>query len=340
MAWAHFTTNFVAGDIITRAARNELYDALDERMRAGLQNPDLLNWLADTGVTSGADVRDSDIVTVRIESDYDGAPLGQRRLSELLAARNTLYVRDPGGLSPQLWKTIGSQWDSDVGALIGYTAQQWRDVSVPAVDIICAQNFNGSREGIRLLTDVAIQTNTNLFAPAEFSFYKSGLGPPGSFTQADFETAIANAQAATEANVTVTQPLSALILGRSVSSRWQVDMYRTGAEVPIPAINPYQAGYNVWGVVQTFGNIAVDPADSAIVGWNGANYSTPLLPGSSVKLTLESGETATGNIGVSLALDSYLSPAAATDYTVDTGASRDGDATVVWMAFRPTFTHP
>lgn len=142
MAWTYFTANLSAGQIITREQRNELYDALDERLQAVYGDGNGLH--ADM---SG--VRTSDPITARVKL-YDGS------IKDIAWCLDRMVTVD------QAWASNDTSQDllnlhGVIATALGITTSQLTEVwgsygAVVGQPVESARLWNALREGIRALS--------------------------------------------------------------------------------------------------------------------------------------------------------------------------------------------
>lgn len=327
MAWTHFTTLLVEGDLITTDQRNELYDAFLER--AGAIAP----WL---GVTYAAS---STLRTSGFDTDLIEMSGSTQRLVQALEAISGYYVReevidDAMTLAvTDSWTFFGDIEDTTnlwnrACAAAGVDTTEFTDLQSDKT-LSSFKRWNVIREAIRLLK----YPNLKTVSEVEKS-QSAASGVDWASANADFF--LSEVPGATGFGYQLT--INA-IYSTGHPTPWQIGGCRSIITVTVPAVAAFSSGYQLAAFLS---RATIDDVGDAVrFNFYGATDVSSLPTETDRKACLISGtgKTATGDLDIDQGLLGYYDSTALDYYQTSSGDDEHhGGAYVTGYAALPTFS--
>jgi len=335
MSWSHYTAALAAGDLITTAQRNELYDAFLERAEVAAP------YLFGVTFSAGSTLRTSGFSTDLIDRS-SGGPV---RLLDALGMISAAFVRPAvidGAPSIGVGTNKGFSGTTAASTNLLNLAATAASVSVAELDDLIAnplldawKRWNVIREAIRLLK----YANLGLPTPTAHHIYASD------FTWADTKTAAFVSEASGLFGST-TENLILLTLyteaGAPPVGAYEITSNRSTYSLAIPAAGAFTAGYTVAAML-SYGNLDTEGLSLAVDFHGALNVGSLTGYGyQQAKDVSASGQTATGSQTLEASILGYYDSVEMDSYepaAVD-GAFKNGHVIVHAFIGKPTFTHP
>lgn len=324
MAWAHFTALLEPGDVITIDQRNELLDALDERLAAGGKTGD--------GVHADMDaVRSSDIDTTKLKYTWLESTTTALRVFGVLEIIAPRFARTTDAPDAFTESTFRADIETVLGVGAGAVDAAWQNYPLAS-----ALAWNAFREGLRLLKTARIPLGNTGWAS-----YNKTSGATFTTWAAAKTAYLADAEALSTGSSTNLTRVS----GNYYLSKWGVGAYRAKRNVAIPSGAVVDgAGYSAW----TFHKVNRDTspvfAPAVVVfalAGEEASYSA-LTENERMKSAVISGLTSTGTVEMRTEYAAWDDSVQLDDFDPGTGGNKVSafsyDGTELFFA--PVFTHP
>lgn len=329
MSWSHFTTLLAAGDFITEAQRNELYDAFLER--AAAVGP----WSSITYAAS-SDLRTGGFATDLIECSSGGPVRLVTALStiaqyfwrpETIDGPATLVDVDDDGTFLVFDPTDPTSLFYLACAEAGVSTAEFIDLdNEPTLN--AWKRWNVIREAIRLLVYPRVKSGT-------LSIYNTQV------TDTTWADAKAQFFLYPEISGLVGGTDTPLYLRAFYTGDYNISASRGEVPLSIPAITAFSSGYRLYGI---FGRGANDTENAGItVNYNGGATSFagyPLETDRQAYAISAAGRTVTGTQTLEYGMYGYFGSGAMDTYEVDpTNTEKVGEAYLHGIAAAPTFTY-
>lgn len=330
MAWEHFTDWLEPGQIITKAQRDELLDAIEERRAASAT-------VLESASTQAA-VVGSQLETGRVAlhntypSPYFFAPI-----DDLLSTICTVYAQDesskPQWTSFNLWTAAAAEF--------GYTYSQWGVLKIAAEKgLSSAAYWNILRKATQLL---AVRTFS--IDATEDTKSTTGSAP----TASGWSAAKTAYLAASELTNVVGHQGAIISSAEPGAANFVVQGTRTVATVNVPAITPF-LNYSAWVFRSVY-----DPSYAGFIDFQPTQVNwrlgttvfseTPVVTGddfSDVKLVIGTGLGERGTLNFECYHDAYFGSGLDAFSIVHSGNWKENKVSMgnLLVYAKPTFTHP
>jgi hypothetical protein len=311
VAWTHFTTLLAPGDVLTKDQRDELLDALEERVIASGRS-----YHADM-----VDVRASEIANrgIRLtDSLYEW--------DSVLLALAPNYFEDTSAATKYTPTSFRAAIASALGG--GLTGSDINSLFTTGSGIPAAGFWNAIREGIRLLV-----------APELANSLVTTTGYRKNASAGTWAAASAAFLSATESVASLVPIIQAS--ESSFSTSYTVFGRRSRIAVDVPAASCFSNGYEAWVFASQGTAIGAMPTITIRVKHSGSDHDvTPASGGAYSRVTL-AGLAATGSAALTLDVLARAYEDATELNTLQPALNSSWSRTPGFIyAVKPTFTHP
>ena len=341
MAWTYFTASLAEGDILTKAMRDELYDAFLERVAAA-------DMVGDYTVPT--ELRDCGLITDLV---YDVGAGSTVRMATALNAIAPNFIRSewltPAAAFPDASLTsdleylafsgssvgVKTLWEPAKNAL-GLTSQDVVDIlAAPLLDI--RQRWNLLREGIRNLSGVRFA-----FSGSASAYVKSGAWKSGWSAARDDYLANSESPTSNTAAQIFTERLDSWGLGSPPAGSppyYLVSGFRHAPGFVVPATSAF-ALYALHGYRQAAGAVSGLTVENAVGVATGSASVVNTGTDSVLEQVVSTNLSSTGTLTLSSKLGAY-DDSGELDLLQPPSAGSFGAGTFYRALLgKPVFTHP